>query len=84
MIGSEQNFITSEKSMYHIARSDADIASPWDKLIDSNNYNKMVSINQITDTNTYFTYNDYIRKNAKENEISIFNHELSMGNYKKV
>lgn len=83
MIGSEQNFITSEKSMYHIARSDADIASPWDKLIDSNNYNKMVSINQITDTNTYFTYNDYIRKNAKKNEISIFNHELSMGNYKK-
>lgn len=48
MIGSEQNFITSEKSMYHIARSDADIASPWDKLIDSDNYNKMLSINQTT------------------------------------
>lgn len=83
MVGSEQNFITSEKSMYHIARSDEDIIRPWDKLIDFNNYDKMLSMNQKTDNNTYFTYYDYLKKNAKENLESIFNHELSIGKYKK-
>ena len=83
MIGSEQNFITSEKSMYHVARSDEDIASPWDKLIDFNNYDEMLSMNQKTDKNTYFTYYDYSKKNAKENLESIFNHEVSIGSYRK-
>lgn len=83
MIGSEQNFISSEKSMYHIAISNKDIANPWDKLINSDNYNKMLSINQTTDTNTYFGYNDYNKKNAEKNAMSIFNHEVSIGNYRK-
>lgn len=80
---SEQNFISNEKSMYHIARSDKDMADPWDKLINSSNYNKMLSINQTADINKYFTYNDYNKKSARENDVSIFNHEVSIGNYRK-
>ena len=83
VVVSEQNFISNEKSMYHIARSDKDIADPWDKLINSSNYDKMLSINQTADTNKYFTYNDYNKKSARENDISIFNHEVSIGNYRK-
>ena len=44
VIVSEQSFISNEKSMYHIAKSDKDIANPWDKLVNSSNYNKMLSI----------------------------------------
>lgn len=69
--------------MYHIAKSDKDIANPWDKLVNSSNYNKMLSINQTADTNKYFTYNDYNKKSAIENDVSIFNHEVSIGNYRK-
>lgn len=83
VVVSEQNFISNEKSMYHIARSDKDIADPWDKLINSINYNKMLSINQTADTNKYFTYNDYNKKSARENDVSIFNHEVSIGDYRK-
>lgn len=83
VIVSEQSFISNEKSMYHIARSDKDIANPWDKLVNSSNYNKMLSINQTADTNKYFTYNDYNKKSARENDVSIFNHEVSIGNYRK-
>ena len=83
VVVSEQNFISNEKSMYHIARSDKDIANPWDKLVNSSNYNKMLSINQTADTNKYFTYNDYNKKSARENDVSIFNHEVSIGNYRK-
>ncbi|MGZ7863393.1 hypothetical protein ACXVUH_06960 [Ligilactobacillus salivarius] len=83
MVISEQKFISNEKSMYHIARSDKDMADPWDKLINSSNYNKMLSINQTADTNKYFTYNDYNKKSARENDVSIFNHEVSIGSYRK-
>ena len=83
VIVSEQSFISNEKSMYHIAKSDKDIANPWDKLVNSSNYNKMLSINQTADTNKYFIYNDYNKKSARENDVSIFNHEVSIGNYRK-
>ena len=83
VVVSEQNFISNEKSMYHIARSDKDMADPWDKLINFSNYNKMLSINQTADTNKYFTYNDYNKKSARENDVSIFNHEVSIGSYRK-